>query len=153
MKKTLMILGSVVLGIFIGCTQAQKQIVDAAPKAKRKVVFFNVTSAADEDAHAVTMAMQLAGHALDDGREVVLFFNVRGAKVPTSKLAADVAFKDKPIKELLTKLIERGAAVHVCPHCMKALGLEEGDLIDKAAVTTREKLFATLGENTVVFTY
>jgi intracellular sulfur oxidation DsrE/DsrF family protein len=68
-------------------------------------------------------------------------------------LPADLAFKDKPIKVLLAKLIERGAEVHVCPHCMKALEVEPEDLIDGAFVTNREKLFSRVGSNTVAFSY
>ena len=119
---------------------------------RTSVMLFSVTSGVD-DVHAVTMALQLAGHALDDGRQVVLFFNVRGAEVPTRSLPADLAFKAKPIKALLADRIERGAQVHVCPHCMKALGVEPGDLVEGAQVTDRQKLFANIGPNTVVFTY
>jgi predicted peroxiredoxin len=117
------------------------------------IMFFNITSGPDEDPHAVTMALQLAGHALDDGRPAVLFFNVRGVGVPQRNLAETLAFRDKPIKQLLRDLIARGAQVHVCPHCLAALDLKVDSLIEGAVVTDREKLFATLGENTVVFTY
>jgi predicted peroxiredoxin len=117
------------------------------------VMFFNITSGPEEDAHAVTMALQLAGHALDDGREVVLFFNVRGVDAPKKDLPGDLAFKDKPIKTLLADLIDRGAQAHVCPHCMKALDVSAEDLIDGAVVTDREKLFGKIGSNTVVFSY
>ena len=36
---------------------------------------------------------------------------------------------------------------------MKALGVEESDLIDGAKVTTRHSLFANIDANTAVFTY
>jgi predicted peroxiredoxin len=115
-------------------------------------MFFNITSG-PEDPHPVTMALQLAGHALDDERPVVLFFNVRGVHVPTVQLPDTTAFGDRPIKELLTGLVERGAEVHVCPHCMAALGVEATDLIEGAQVTNRDMLFAHLQGNTAVFTY
>ena len=99
------------------------------------------------------MAMQLAGHSLDDGREVVLFFNLQGVLVPTEQLPDTLAFGERPIKEMLTDLMARGAQVHVCPHCMGALGVESEDLLPDAQVTTRELLFAKLTNNTVVFTY
>lgn len=139
--------------ILVGLAQCDKEPSHEPAEPVSQVFFLNITSGAEEDVHAVTMALQLAGHALDDGRDVVLFFNVRGAGVPTVELPADLAFKDKPIKELLTALIERGAEVHVCPHCMTALELEPGDLVEGALVTDREKLFSKVGMNTVVFSY
>jgi predicted peroxiredoxin len=145
----------IVLGLFlaIGCNQSGQEAVPVATKTESQVMLFNMTSGATEDPHAVTMALQLAGHALDDGREVVLFFNVRGVNVPTTALPADLAFKDKPIKQLLAQLIERGAEVHVCPHCLNALEVNADDLISGAVVTDRDKLFSKVGSNTVVFTY
>ena len=115
-------------------------------------VVMNITSGR-EALHDVTMALQLARHAVDDSRTVVLFFNVRGVDVPVESLPADLAFHDKPIKSLLLSLIERGAVVMVCPHCMKAKGVADADLIEGAAVASRGTLFARLGPDTVVFTY
>jgi intracellular sulfur oxidation DsrE/DsrF family protein len=78
---------------------------------------------------------------------------VRGVNVPTAALPADLAFKEKPIKQLLTNLIERGAEVHVCLHCLNALEVNVDDLMSGTIVTDREKLFSKVGPNTVVFTY
>jgi predicted peroxiredoxin len=125
---------------------------EAAADFGKPILLLNVTSGT-EDAHSVTMALQLAGHALDDGRHLVLFFNVRGVEIPTRELSDSLAFKDRPIKELLSDLIDRGAEVHVCPHCMAALGVEADDLVKGAVVTDREKLFSRVGPNTSVFTY
>ena len=132
---------------FFGCAQS-----DVETPATPATMFFNITSG-PETPHPVTMALQLAGHSLDDGREVVLFFNLQGVLVPTNQLPDTLAFGDRPIKEMLTDLISRGASVHVCPHCMSALGVEATDLLAEAQVTNRELLFARLTGNTIVFTY
>lgn len=128
----------------------------AAPAPKVELgpptVLFNITSGTD-DLHAVTMALQLAGHALDDKRQVVLFFNVKGVQIPVKSLDATLAFKDKPIKELLAALIRRGAEVHVCPHCLKALDIAGDQLVEGAVVTDRPGLLAHFRANTLVFTY
>jgi predicted peroxiredoxin len=153
MKKSIPVLMALGLLVAFGFARSAQEEEKTHPDMKRPVLLLNVTSGAAEDPHAVTMALQLAGHALDDGRKVVLFFNVRGVDVPLSDLPADLAFKDKPIKDLLSNLIEQGAEVHVCPHCMKALEVEAGELVEGAVVTDREKLFSNLGPNTVVFTY
>lgn len=118
------------------------------------VVFFNVTVDGSRDPQRLDMAMKLAGFSLDEKRKVVMFFNVKGVHVPAKDFPADRKYKDdKPIQEQLKKLIERGADVHVCPICMKALGVNEEDLIEGAKVTTRKSLFANIGGNTAVFTY
>lgn len=115
-------------------------------------LLLNITSGVD-DPHAVTMALQLAGHGLDDGREVVLFFNVRGVKIPTTGLDPLLAHRDKPIRTLLADCIKRGAIVYVCPHCMKAMDIEQDQLVDRARVATSKTLFAGLDSNAAVFTY
>lgn len=149
------LLGSVMAALLgvVGCSATSHQARPATPAIAPQVVVMNITSSAVDDPHAVTMALQLAGHALDDGRQVVLFFNVRGVTVPTTSLPENLAFHDKPIKQLLSNLLARGAEAHVCPHCMKALGLDAADLIPGAFVTNRDRLFSKLGYNTVVFTY
>lgn len=116
-------------------------------------LFLNITSDAKRDPHSVTMALQLAGHALDYGKKVVLFFNVRAVTVPTKNFPEDLSFHAKPIKSLLSELMAKGANVQVCPHCMQALNVKAEDLIEGAEITDRDKLFSQLGSNTNVFTY
>ncbi|MBD3337056.1 MAG: hypothetical protein GF355_16195 [Candidatus Eisenbacteria bacterium] len=61
------------------------QVAGQSPaSSETPLLLLNITSGAEEDPHTVTMALQLAGHALDDGRDVALFFNVRGARVATA---------------------------------------------------------------------
>jgi predicted peroxiredoxin len=153
MRAVIAFLISISMILLVTWTFAGQGEVRDQDESASQVMVLNITSGPEEDAHSVTMALQLAGHALDDGREVVLFFNVRGVSAPTKDLPEDLAFKDKPIKTLLAGLIERGAQAHVCPHCMKALGVSAADLIEGAIVTDREKLFTKIGPNTVVFSY
>jgi predicted peroxiredoxin len=117
-------------------------------------VLLSVTSDANQNPQSVDMAMRFAGFGLEEGRKVVIFFNVKGVTIPTAGFPDDFAFGDgSPIKQQLTALIERGADVHVCPICMKALDVDKSDLIDGAKVTTRSSLFAQIGPSTVAFTY
>ncbi len=122
-----------VLSFVCGCGSAPSVRVTSSASDAASTVFFSVTSDANEDPQAVDMAMKLAGFSLEEGRHVVMFFNVKGVKIPSNALADDFAFQeDKPIKTQLADLIQRGVDVHVCPICMKALGVEESDLIDGA---------------------
>ncbi|UCH84707.1 MAG: hypothetical protein JSW50_03155, partial [Candidatus Latescibacterota bacterium] len=65
----------------LGCAQRGGEEAVVAKPEGPPIMFFSITSSGIEDTHAVTMALQLAGHALDDERKVVLFFNVRGVDV------------------------------------------------------------------------
>jgi len=84
---------------------------------------------------------------------VVLFFNVKGVTIPLKDLPPSLAYRTTPIKQLLADLIERGAIVLVCPHCMQAETIDANALIDSAQVANRERLFSRISADTVVFTY
>lgn len=149
----ILILASVLLFEW-GCSRPPSASVMRPSSDVASTVMFSVTSDANEDPQAVDMALKLAGFSLDEGRHVVMFFNVKGVTIPSNTLADDFAFQqDKPIKRQLADLIQRGVDVHVCPICMKALGVEDSDLMEGAKVTTRPGLFANISANTTVFTY
>lgn len=148
-----LLLSSVLMFVW-GCNRPPSANATLPSSDGASTVLFSVTSDANKDPQAVDMALKLAGFSLDEGRHVVLFFNVKGVTIPSKALADDFAFQqDKPIKTQLADLIQRGADVHVCPICMKALAVESSDLIEGAKVTTRSSLFANINANTSVFTY
>lgn len=118
------------------------------------IVLLSVTSDAKQSPQSVDMAMKFAGLSLDEGRKVVMFFQVQGVTCPTKDFPNDFAFQENnPIKLQLQMLIERGVDVHVCPICMKSLDVQAEDLIVGAKVTTRPSLFENIGATTAVFTY
>jgi len=137
-----------------GCNNPPQSSATPPLSKETAIVLISVTSDANENPQSVDMAMKLAGFSLDEGRKVVMFFNVKGVTIPLNKLADDFAFQsNQPLKAQLTELIKRGVDVHVCPICMKALSVEKSDLIEGANVTTRPNLFTNIGANTSVFTY
>ena len=137
-----------------GCQEPSSGSMASNNPTGPTTVFLSVVSDVTQDPQAIDMAMKFAGFALEEQRNVVLFFNVKGVEIPVKSLAADLAFAEgDPIKQQLEGLIKQGVEVHVCPICMKALGVEAGDLIDGAEVTTRAGLFSHIGSHTTVFTY
>ena len=146
------VLALLALGL-LGCAPGEGADASASPQLDPPTTILNITSGGEEDPHSVPMALQLAGHSLDAGRTTVLFFNVRGVTIPTLAFPDSVSFGDQPITVLLQNLVDRGVEVHVCPHCMDALGVTGSDLMPGAQVTDRESLFGHMGGNTVVFTY
>lgn len=141
-----------VVALAVVLTPALRSATADQAAAKPSFVL-NITSGS-EDLHSVTMALQLAGHALDDGRDVSLFFNVRGPELARADLSEKVAFHgNPPIRKMIASLQERGATVIACPHCMEVLGVTADDLLPGARVATRELLFGKLPPGAVVFTY
>lgn len=154
-KNTLLIAvgcGVALAGAAAAALQSQPEGDAVAPSIAAPTLVLNITSGKD-DKHAVTMAYALAGHALDDGRAVVLFFNVHAPQA-ASKHIVGARFADHPpLDEMLAKLIKRGARGLVCPMCAKAEGVSEDELLPGLEFATRESLFSNLGPNSHVFTY
>ena len=117
-------------------------------------VLLSVTSDANEDPQSVNMALTLAGFCLEENYTVAIFFNVKGVKIPTTDFSEELAYGDHaPFKEQIRALAERGAEIHVCPVCMGDLGVEAGDIMESAFVTTKAKLFTHVGPHVTVFSY
>ena len=156
MRVRSLVFGLLAAAVLVPISGCRKSSGGSSGKA---VVFFSITrdgKPEGEDLQRLDMALKLAGFSLDEKRKVVIFFNIRGVHVPTKDFNGELQYGDKEddtIKAQLAKLIERGAEVHVCPICMKALGVDKEDIIKGAQVTTRPKLFAHIGGNTTVFTY
>ena len=146
---------SLCIGLVPGCSKSDSNAPNAKPQTSADAnVFISVVSDMDSNPQAVDMAMKVAGFSLDEGRTVFMFFNVKGVRVPVQSLGDDVAFgSNDPVKKQLAKLIERGATVHVCPICMKALDVKEDQLVAGSHVTTRPALFQQIRNDTCVFTY
>ena len=138
----------------VGCATTDSEPPRAVDSQSKPVVMFNLTSDARADPHPMTMALQLARHAIDDGRHVVLFFNVKSIHVVSQDFPPDLANSPAPpIRQLLADVMAAGAEVQVCPHCLKAIGLNKSQLIPGAKLTSRDALFSRIGPDTVVFTY
>lgn len=154
MRRNLALAALPVLAVLlIAATGADRLQARAADEEAKGIVLINITSG-KEDLHAVTMACQLAGHALDDGRTVVLFLNVRAPEFARQDLSEEFVLRDNPpLRDMLASLMARGAQMVVCPHCMEVMGVGEGDLIKGARAASRQTLFAHLGPDTVVFSY
>jgi predicted peroxiredoxin len=148
---TWVVTGLAVLAVAVSLGYGAGSSVLGAEK-EGKTILINMTSGVD-DPHSVAMGLSLANHALDAGHEVVLFFNVRGASVPTSKLPGDFSFNGDNIGEQLKGLIEKGADVQVCKMCLGVMGASEGDVMEGASIASADSLFGALDANTAVFTY
>jgi hypothetical protein len=64
-------------------------------ETQKPTLVINLTSGM-EDLHAVVMGLHFAEHGLADGREVVIFFNVKAPPLARKELADTVKFKEMP---------------------------------------------------------
>ena len=150
---SLTLLGVVVL-VALGCRQENARFAASADQVDSKIAVISMTSDPSVDLQQTNMGLIFAGFCLDEGYDVNLFLNVKGVKLATTSFPEDTRFgSHAPLKEQLVDLQQRGAKIHVCPVCMDDLGIEAEQIIPAAFVTSKPKLFAKLGDDTMVFTY
>jgi predicted peroxiredoxin len=138
-----------------GGTPAKTTGLSASTNSQaEKIALISITSDPKTDPQSVNMGLTFAGFCVDEGYEVAIFFNVKGTTLPTTAFPDDFKYQNhEAMKPQLLALKDRGVELHVCPVCMKDLGIPESDVIEAAFVTSKPKLFANLGPNTMVFTY
>ena len=90
--RGILILGTALL--LSGCEQSARSTPSPEASAnKNATVLLSVTSDAAQDPQSIDMALKLAGFSLEEGRRVVIFFNVKGVNIPSSKFPDDLAFQ------------------------------------------------------------
>ncbi len=95
----------------------------SAALADEDPLFINLTS---DDAHRARMALSFGSNQLERGHPLTVFLNDKAVYIGSKANATTFAEHQKKLGELMGK----GAAVIVCPLCMKHYGVAEGDLID-----------------------
>ncbi len=145
------------LAVSAGCsngTSAKTTGPSAANSKTEKIALISIISDPKTDPQSVNMGLTFAGFCVDEGYQVAIFFNVKGTTLPTTAFPDDFKYQNhEAMKAQLLTLKDRGVELHVCPVCMKDLAIPDSDVIEAAIVTSKPKLFANLGPNTMVFTY
>ncbi|NJL25605.1 MAG: DsrE family protein [Calothrix sp. SM1_5_4] len=103
-------------------------------------LFINMTSS---DSHRATMAIGFGVRQLDRGHPLTIFLNDRGVLVASQKKAAEYPDQQK----MLTEAIKKGAAVYVCPICMKQYGVQEEDLLPGTQISNPGVIGSALFED------
>ena len=151
-RISLLVLSLVTIGL-VGCS-GQQQSSSVTPGSERKVAVISITSDAQLDPQAVNMGLTFANFCADEKYEVAIFFNVKGVQLPTKSFPDDFQYLEHdPFKAQIKALAEKGVEIHVCPVCMGDLKVSGDEIMEEAFVTTKAKLFAKLGADTMVFTY
>lgn len=93
-------------------------------------------STGTDNKHAIMMGLNTAKTFLDAGTEVFVFFDVKGVQAVVEN--SNFVYMDfPPSHQLINELIERGAKVSVCKHCLMIEGFSLSNVI--AGVTELDK--------------
>jgi len=124
-----------------------------APEKAKAPIVINMT-AGKEDLHSFWMGLQLASHALGDGRKATVYMNVNAPFLASKKAPEDLRFGEMPTpREQIADLLKKGASIIVCPGCLKVAGLTKDDLLPGLELGTKEALFGPLDHGGAVFSY
>ena len=86
-----------------------------------KILFISKESPYQQEKTTTLINMALA--ARDEGHQVVIFMYMDGVYGPFREQHLE---KGKPISELFSELIKKGAEIHLCGECVNTRGLKEG---------------------------
>ena len=125
----------------------------ASTQPKAYGVILNITRGKD-DLHAVSMAVALGIHALEDGHDSTIFLNVHAPELAIKDLGDDVQYADfPPVRAMFKTFMEKGGTLYACEHCTGCCGVENANLLDGIVLTKHAKLLAELDGNSLVFSY
>lgn len=127
-------------------------MAERAQDRKRKVLVNLATGL--EDAERVTVALLVAGAALDTGRQVAVWLTKEAVRLALPGFASGVACDGCPrVERLLSQFEAGGGELLPCPICFSARGLEEGALGANARLTGATPLWEWIGEGATVFSF
>jgi sulfur relay (sulfurtransferase) complex TusBCD TusD component (DsrE family) len=110
------------LGLAVAAPAAAEDAESAAAP-----LFINLIT---DDPHRAHMALGFGQKQLERGHALTVFLNDRGVFIGAKQGAERFGLH----QQLLTELVGAGAAVIVCPMCMKHYGVAEADLLEGLAV-------------------
>jgi predicted peroxiredoxin len=107
-----------------------------------------------EDAERVTVALLVAGAAVDRGKQVAMFLTKEAVRLALPGYAEAVACDGcPPLGRLLEQYANGGGQMLVCPICFSARKLDEDALIDGARLGGATPLWEWIGDGATVFSY
>ena len=103
---------------------------------------------AKDNTDKATVAFVVANAAVASDKETLVFLNVEGVHL-SQKGYADSIHEEgfAPLRDLMRDFVAAGGKMYVCSPCFKKRKLDEGNLIDGAAVVGGAKLVEFMSEN------
>ena len=119
----------------------------------RQSVLINLSTGL-EDAERVTVALLVAGAALDGGRRVGIWLTKEAVRLALPGHGVGVACDGCPSLELLLEQFrDKGGELLPCPICFSARRLDEGALVANARLTGATPMLEWIGAAAIVFSY
>ena len=119
--------------------------------AEQEKVVINLATGL-EDAERVTVAFLVAGAALEQGKQVVMFLTKEAVRLALPGHAEGVACDGcPPLPRLVQQYAEGGGELLVCPICFTARKLDDGALVGNARLAGATPLWEWIGEGATVF--
>jgi predicted peroxiredoxin len=107
-----------------------------------------------EDTERVTVALLVAGAALDAGRRVGIWLTKEAVRLALPGHGVGVACDGcPPLERLLEQFREKGGELLPCPICFSARRLDEGALVPNAQLTGATPMWEWIGAGATVFSY
>jgi predicted peroxiredoxin len=108
-----------------------------------------------EDPERVTIAFLVAGAALDQGKKVAMFLTKDAVHLATPGVAVGVACEGcPPLERLFEQFAEKSGELLVCPICVAARGVDDGNFVANARLAGATPLWEWIGEEAAtVFSY
>lgn len=108
-----------------------------------------------EDGERVTVALLVAGAALDQGRQVTMFLTKEAVRLALPGYANATACDGcPPVARLLEQFAEGNGQLLVCPVCFTARKLDESELAANARLGGATPLWEWIGgDHATVFSY
>lgn len=108
----------------------------------------------EESPDSVVVAYLVAGAALDEGKEVVLWLTSEGVRLGLNGYADGIrADMDPPVSRVHAQFIEKGGRFYVCPICFKERELDDSELVQNAELKGATPLMQFVGDGATVFNY
>ena len=108
-----------------------------------------------EDPERVMIAFLVGGAAAEQGKRVVFFLTKEAVRLAVPGVAVGVACDGcPPVERLFQQFADNGGELLVCPICVNARKLDEGNLVGNARLAGATPLWEWIGdEPATVFSY
>jgi predicted peroxiredoxin len=108
----------------------------------------------EEDPDRVAVAYLVAGAALDQGKDVVMWLTVEGVRLALHGYAGRIRQdQDPPVERLHAQFIEKGGRFYVCPICFNERDLDDAELVENAELKGATPLMEFVGDGATTFDY
>jgi predicted peroxiredoxin len=107
-----------------------------------------------EDAERVMIALLVAGAALNQGKEVVIWTTKDAVRLGLPGEAVGTPCEGcPPIERLFQQFEEGGGKLWLCPICVTARGLDGAEFVPHASIVGGTPMWEWAGNDTTVFSY